>query len=403
MNSQPMKRQYIMLRPLATGISGFARLETESGGLLFQLTCKSLAGQAGGVRAFLYAGAGAVQELGRARVNAQGQATLLAEMPQHQLGLAPSRMQAVLVTNDDAEPKPLFIGLCVAQSAGSLLDAKNALLALCAKLAKGGNGLAKEGPGTAGSTAKESAEESNEKSVSTPASNAGEGAASKNVEPKKPAPEKAAPLKLGGFTLRNSTGMPRETPPREVFLAAIDPNVYVAADVYATRSQEFGPQKAPAHSAGKAPKKTAASPLHRYTRQPPKDARQVSKDTRQAQEKFQATPALEEPRPRTPGAAPVDRLRTLRWEGQWQQLARYFEIHPPVMPFDAPGWRFVQVPMSKGGSFVVGRYALDQAVARICYALPGRQDQPPPKDFAKYRFQQGTDGVGYWVLWQGVR
>jgi hypothetical protein len=50
------------------------------------------------------------------------------------LRLLSRRLVALLITDGERHPKPLAIGLCTAQSAGSLMDAKNAALALCDRL-----------------------------------------------------------------------------------------------------------------------------------------------------------------------------------------------------------------------------------------------------------------------------
>ena len=56
MSTQPMKRQYIMLKPMVLGANGFARLEMEGGGLLLQLTGKNLTGHARGFGYFCMQG-----------------------------------------------------------------------------------------------------------------------------------------------------------------------------------------------------------------------------------------------------------------------------------------------------------------------------------------------------------
>lgn len=384
MSTGPMKRDYIMLRPLATGVTGFARLETDKSGLVFQLTGKNLHPHAKGVRVFLYAGEGAVQELGRAKVNAQGQVTLLAEVAARQSGFLPTRLQAVLVVTDDVKPGPLFIGLCVPQSAGSLLDAKNALLALCAKLGESALEKAEwvqqeppqgsKQPAQAKSAALESA---------PPAKDRQEGH-DRGDQPPPRRSDKTGPsagAATARFALRTSTAIPRDNPPKEVFLSAVDPSIYVEADVYASRPPKGRPG-------------TAAKIGDRPGAEPPAVGTAL-----QAEEESPESALT----PKTPGAAPVDRLRPLRWPIRWQQLAHYFEQYPPFAPFDLPGWRFVRVPMARGGSFAVGRLCQEDRVQRVAYAVPGQRNQPPPKEFARYRWHPGRDGQGYWVLWQQVK
>ncbi len=394
-----------MLKPMVLGASGFARLQVEGGGLLMQLTGKNLSPHAKSIRVFLYAGEGAVQELGNARVNPQGQATMLAEVALRQGGLAPSRLQAVLVTSDDPKPLPLFIGLCVAQSAGSLLDARNALLALCAKLeadaaarpraALEGDAAARsrgaaEGEGGARPRGAEAKPQPGEGQGPGPREPEG----SQEAEPEEPKASKLrkAPSSAARFALRTSSAMPRDFPPQEVFLSAVDPSIYVEADVYATR-----------------PPKGRGMRLSQGSPEP--SLLQDGEDLQAAALTGPAEPSLEEdalrqnlfPQPHTPGARPVDTLRPVRWPLQWRQLGPFFDQYPSFAPFDMPGWRFVRVPMHRGGSFVVGRMCQEDRVHRVLYALPGQRNQPPPKEFARYRWQQGQDGQGYWALWQQVK
>ncbi|NLV59291.1 MAG: hypothetical protein GXY67_11090 [Clostridiales bacterium] len=421
MSTQPMKRQYIMLKPMVLGANGFARLEMEGGGLLLQLTGKNLTGHARGLRVFLYAGEGAVQELGGTRVNPQGQATLLAEIGPRQGGFSPTRLQAVLVTTDDPKPEPLFIGLCVPQSSGSLLDAKNALLALCTKLkeSRAREAAARKREETEAKTEQDlgqriglredmgqdpSIKYSVEDTAEKTGEQNGEDAKSQGVTPS---------AAKAHFALRASTAMPREFPPKEVFLSAIDPSVYVEADVYATRTPK---RSVRAQEAGdKILESDAVVNLRRVDPPSPREGEDTGFQGDIGDNHFQpqthgaglgeVSPQNDAffHRPRTPGAAPVDRLRPVRWPAQWRELSHYFDEYPSFAPFDMPGWRFVRVPMKRSGSFVLGRMCLDGKVQRVIYAVPGRRNQPPPKEFARYRWQQGRDGQGYWTLWQQVK
>ena len=126
------RQQLILLKPMHPGVSGYARLQSERGRLLAQLNARGL--DVDGVQAYWYGAGGEARLMGQVRVNAHGEASLTAELPTD--ALAPERLQALLLLSDGAEPAPLMIGLCVRQSAGSLLDAKNAALALCERLAR---------------------------------------------------------------------------------------------------------------------------------------------------------------------------------------------------------------------------------------------------------------------------
>ncbi len=368
-----MKRQYVMLKPMAAGLSGFARLEADASGMLLQLTGKGLRPHAEALRVFLYAGDGAVAELGQVPVNPQGQANLTAEIAQQQWGFSPSRLQAVLVVSGDKKPKPLMIGLCAQQSAGSLLDAKNALLALCEKLGQGEPRL--EGPGAP--------------VEALPASTAALPAPATAL----PAPAEAlrAPAKTAAApalpTRRAlSAPLPKDPTPQEVFLSAIDPTVYIPAESHSREPASREPVSREPVSRRPASREPVAQPPRAAQAAPAPDPATASLPTYR----------------RRKNDIPADSLPALSWPTQWKELAQHFESRMPIAPFWAPGWRFVRIPMARAGSFVLGRHWKDGQVNRIAYAVPGVKNQPPPKELARYRWQQGRDGQGYWVLWQEV-
>lgn len=365
MATSTVKRQYILLKPMASGVNGFARLETQRDYILLQLTCKDLKPHAKALRVFLYAGEGAVQELARAQVNAQGQATVTADVPQREWAMSPSRLQALLILSDDPEPKPLMLGLCAQQSSGSLLDAKNAMLALCSKLSV---------------RVLEPADPPRPARASLPS---GAAALPSAANPEAyhappPSPQTGTRLLPGRRALPSS--VPRDPTPQEVFLSAIDPTVYIAAEGESSRLASSGPVRLSEDTS------TASLPTRFGTEAEPDEPEPPVSNRRW-----------------TDGALPVDRLRPLEWPTKWRELAPHFQNRMPVAPFNAPGWRFVRVPMTRGGSFVVGMRWQDNRVQRIAYAVPGIRNQPPPKELARYRWQQGRDGQGYWVLWQEAK
>ena len=127
-----LHQKFLLLRPMRTGVSGFARMQWERGQAWVQLNVRGAPGE--GVRAFWYSSGGEARELGTCAANARGEASLEGPAPG---GLyAPERLQALIVVENNAAPRPLLIGLCTETSAGSLLDAKNASLSLCDKLAR---------------------------------------------------------------------------------------------------------------------------------------------------------------------------------------------------------------------------------------------------------------------------
>ena len=126
------RQRLILLKPMRPGVSGYARLQGEGGATLAQLNARGLDVQS--VQAFWYGAGSEARLMGSTRVNPHGEASLTAELPRD--ALAPERLQALLLLSGGSEPVPLMIGLCVQQSAGSLLDAKNAALALCERLGR---------------------------------------------------------------------------------------------------------------------------------------------------------------------------------------------------------------------------------------------------------------------------
>lgn len=163
-----LSRRTILLKPMQPALSGYARLQTDNRCTTLQLHARGLEpGER--VRLYWYLSGQAAQEMAAAAVNAHGEVSVEAQRDDVH------RLQAVILISDEAQPRPLLIGLCD----GGLLDAKNAALALCERLR----------------------------------------AASQPREEESPAPssEPPKPAALHGL-------------PREVFLPAIDPAPYATAN-----------------------------------------------------------------------------------------------------------------------------------------------------------------------------
>lgn len=129
--------------------------------------------------------------------------------------------------------------------------------------------------------------------------------------------------------------------------------------------------------------------------------------------------AQPEPRPQppatcwTPPPAPAVRPRLslgalprLRWPQGLAELAGWFATLPPAAPFEAPGWRFVEVPLGPGApaaACAVGMLASGERLLRVAYALPGQPSALPPGGLKDYCWMQGRHGQGYWVRFQNLR
>lgn len=125
-----LSRRTILLKPMQPAVSGYARMQTDGGTTMLQLHARGLEdGQE--ARLYWYLSDQAAQLIARADVNAHGEVSVEAETPG---AVSPQRLQAVILISGGENPKPLLIGLCTEQSAGSLMDAKNAALALCERL-----------------------------------------------------------------------------------------------------------------------------------------------------------------------------------------------------------------------------------------------------------------------------
>ena len=199
------RQRLILFKPMRPGVSGYARLESERGALLAQLNARGL--DVDGVQAYWYGAGGEARLMGATRVNAHGEASLTTELPRD--ALAPERLQAMLLLSSGANPAPLMIGLCVQQSAGSLLDAKNAALALCERLAR-----AQQAQSVSGTPDRPPSDSGAQPSAGP--------AAEPAPPPVRPAPQPQYAL------VRRPKKQERELP-REIFLPAIDPLPYVDA------------------------------------------------------------------------------------------------------------------------------------------------------------------------------
>lgn len=102
----------------------------------------------------------------------------------------------------------------------------------------------------------------------------------------------------------------------------------------------------------------------------------------------------------SPAKPMARRLLPLRWDKAWQDVQPYFDRLPPFAPFEAPGWRFVQVPLpagSPGPWCAVGYHARGGVVQRLAYAVPAGEETIPPPSLAGYQPVTGRHGKRYWL------
>ncbi|MCI5957153.1 MAG: hypothetical protein MRZ54_09225 [Clostridiales bacterium] len=349
-----ISHRLIMLKPMRAGADGYARLQSEGGRTFLQIHARGLSAAA--MHAYWYAGGGEACTLGEARVNERGEAALTAEAPED--GLAPERLRALIVISGGEEPVPLLIGLCAQQSAGSLLDAKNAALALCERLSRSRRSRRQQE--TAFPTPQVTARAARPYAQALPEKPAGKPKAAEAAPIETP-PPKPAPSKPEGPPL-----------PREIFLPAIDPLPYVTAQSRPmAEPPETGDEGEPAASTDG---QDGAEP---------------------GMEAFLHPMALRR------GAPAVNRLRPLAWPRGFDRLAGYFAKGMPCRLFDLPGWRFVNAAQAGGPQGLwVGVQRQDGRVSGVAYAHRGKT---PPPGGRPYRAARGLDGETYQVLWQKFR
>ncbi len=333
-----IRHRLIMLKPMHPGVIGYARVQSERGQTLLQVHARGLS--VSGVCVFWYAGGGEAVKLGAVRVNAHSEASLTADAPRN--SLAPERLQALIVLSDEPEPFPLLIGLCAEQSAGSVLDAKNAALALCDRLSRS----RRERIGR------------ERQAGQTVDGDAGGGAGTDGArQPMSRAEEGKDAHTEGAHAPKARAGAAFELP-REIFLPAIDPLPYVTA---ATR--EDTEACAGTSDSGPTAARTASGPRSASSRK---------------------------------AAPPADRLSPLIWPRGFERLKVHFDAGRPRALFDLPGWRFVQARGVDG--LWIGILPLDGRVRQVAYAHSGAA----PEKNGLYRPTRGLDGRIYQVLWQRV-
>lgn len=121
-----LSRRTILLKSMQPALSGYARLQTDGSAALVQVHVRGLEpGQS--VRLYWYLSGQSAQEMAETIANAHGEASFEAEETE-----SAARLNALILISADETPRPLLIGLCAQQA--SLMDVKNAALALCERL-----------------------------------------------------------------------------------------------------------------------------------------------------------------------------------------------------------------------------------------------------------------------------
>lgn len=303
-----VSHKVLMLRPMKSGAGGFARLHRRGRYASLQIRAKGIGQE--GFQAFWHQDGGDVP-LGCAICDARGEAVLNADLPE-ECTLLPGRLQALLLVENSQQPGPLMIGLWAEGSAGSMMDARSACLALCERLQPR---PARQEPAPVDDPSPAVPEPSVPEvppcdAPPLPMEDIRRLLA--QVDVPRPLPPRREPVVL---LLTEEKPAPPE-PPRDIFLTAIDPLPYVEAT---ERPQPM------------------------------------------------STPAPVEQPPRQP----ADTLPQLRWPTVFQPLREHFLSHPPTGLFALPGWRFVCLSRQDGGLWL-GRQALDGTVRRVAYVQPGR-------------------------------
>ena len=348
--SDTVTHQMMMLRPMQAGLSGYARLQGEPSRHLVQINLRGLSG--GEMRVFWYAGEGLVREVGRCGANQRGEAALSAEVPIN--AAAPRRLMALLITDGGDRPKPLAIGLCTAQSAGSLMDAKNALLALCDKLGRASVEASASNPSSKDKTRPKVPAASKDPPTQTKPNEAAISATiGKASQPIKP---------------RSQWYAADGDLPREVFLPAIEARRRPDRRRYRRDGTAEGAQAVGAAETLQDDYKQTVSPKHLAASEAPQGTDVA----------VSPAPSNSEQSTHSITGLPADRLPALQWPSPFQSLAAHFQHNLPQRLMNWPGWRFVHVKESR---LWIGYKQQDGSIRQVAYALPADVQPPAGQSF----------------------
>jgi hypothetical protein len=385
------QRLYILLRPCAQGGGGYARLEQARGKYTLTVNAHGFSPSEESIRVLLAArdegGGAAVCDLGALPVSDKGQSSLKREVAATPGGLPLSSYSALCIAKDWPNPKLILMG---ALEENSSLSSYLIGETVCRYLSVP----------TKMSDESVFTEEKPAAPVSAPAPPAEHGLsaepikAAASVPPSAPAGT-AAPPKI--------SAAPADTCAPASSLTIAAPAAPVKADIIPdTALKEPIPFPLPRAVPKSAFEPAAARPaVTPPTGELPAENPDLAVFT-SAMERAVFPPDVPAAGPLS-GRPPVNALPKLNWPAAVRELENYFSTYPPFAPFDAPGWRFVQVPMAAGSTipyYAVGMLARDGKVTQVAYAVPGERGALPPPGFSGYRWQQGRNGQGYWTLWK---
>lgn len=389
------QRLYILLRPCVKGGGGYARLEQVRGKYTLTVNAHGFSPSEEGIRVLLAArdegGGAAVCDLGSVPVSDKGQSSLKREVAAAPGGLPLSSYSALCVAKDWPNPKLLLLGaLEENNSLSSYLIGET----VCHYLSVPTNN-------TSESTL------ALEKPVPTVSAHAPSPEPSQTAVPVKAAVPAAVPAAAPSqpSTVPVITAAPASSSAPSAAKPFVSPIAPIKTDMLPDTTPRE-PIPFPLARAVPTPKPpsgpTAVRPVVSLSgSEPPEENLDLAVFT-SAMERTIFPPDVPAAGPLS-GRPPVTALPKLNWPAAIKELENYFSTYPPFAPFDAPGWRFVQVPMAAGSTipfYAVGMLARDGKVTQVAYAVPGERGALPPPGFSGYRWQQGRNGQGYWTLWK---
>lgn len=360
MENVSFERLYVLLRPCARGGGGYARLELSRGRPMLTASVQGLSSQEEGIRALMTArdaqGGSAVFDLGLMTVNRQGQAALKKELPLMPGGLPLGRYEAFCIAKDWPTPRLLLLGTMHADK-----PASHYLM-----------------------------EETVRRYLTVPvvAEDQEQAAQSALEKSNTPAIQVLPPVPQSPQDKDHPSSAPKDDPPSDPVSAFPSEvaQIQLAAELMELEAKEKQEEN------DKAINKEKEN----------KEAENQEEASGQAV-MTEAVEPVEMPAMALPTRVPVTALPVLKWPQEVKELEGYFSNNPPFAPFDAPGWRFVQIPMAKGSTipyYAVGMLARDGRVTQVAYAVPGERGSLPPAGLSGYRWQEGRNGQGYWTLWK---